>query len=68
MHSSTWWEKTLAQVSKHYEQWRVSTPLERVQLQAELPEELRREPYLRTEHRGVGALLRAVPEDVKQVL
>ena len=52
----------------YYNQWKTSTPLERVQIKAELPMELMVEPFVRTEQRGVALLLRAVPLEIKQLL
>ena len=54
--------------TKYYEVWRTASPLQRVQLQVSLPSELSVEPFCRTEQRGVGLLLRAVPEELKKVL
>ena len=67
-HATTWWERTLDAATKYYEVWRTASPLQRVQLQVSLPLELAVEPFFRTEQRGVGLLLRAVPEELKKVL
>ena len=67
-HATTWWERTLEAATKYYEVWRTASPLQRVQLQVSLPLELAVEPFFRTEQRGVGLLLRAVPEELRKVL
>ena len=67
-HATLWWERTLEVANQHYEVWRTASPLQRVQLQVVLPPDLAREPFVRTEQRGVGLLLRAVPEELKKVL
>ena len=67
-HATVWWERTLEAANQHYEVWRTASPLQRVQLQVALPLDLAREPFIRTEQRGVGLLLRAVPEELKKVL
>ena len=67
-HATTWWQGTMEAATKYYEVWRTASPLQRVQLQVNLPSELSVEPFCRTEQRGVGLLLRAVPEELKKVL
>ena len=67
-HATVWWERTLEAANQHYEVWRTASPLQRVQLQVSLPPDLAMEPFIRTEQRGVGLLLRAVPEELKKVL
>ena len=67
-HATTWWKRTVEEAHRYYEVWRTASPLNRVQLQVQLPPELAQEPYVRTEQRGVGLLLRAVPEELKKVL
>ena len=67
-HSARWWERTLQEAQRFYAAWKVSTPLARVQIKAALPLELTVEPYVRTEQRGVSLLLKAVPQELKQLL
>ena len=67
-HATTWWKRTVEEAHRYYEVWRTASPLKRVELQVQLPPELAQEPYVRTEQRGVGLLLRAVPEELKKVL
>ena len=67
-HSAKWWERTLQEAERFYAQWKISTPLARVQIKAVLPLELAVEPYVRTEQRGVSLLLKAVPQEIKQLL
>ena len=67
-HATMWWKRTVEEAHRYYEVWRTASPLKRVQLQVQLPQDLALEPYVRTEQRGVGLLLRAVPEELKKVL
>ena len=67
-HAARWWQRTMEEATRYYEVWRTASPLQRVQLQVGLPADLLEEPYGRTEQRGVGLLLRAVPEEMKKVL
>ena len=66
--ASFWWECTLAEATRFYELWRQSTPLQRVQLKPALPEELKTRQFERTEQRGVGLLLRALPGEMRNVI
>ena len=66
--SSKWWDRTVQEAQLYYDQWKTSTPLQRVQIRASLPLELTLEPFVRTEQRGVGLLLRSIPEEMKQVV
>ena len=66
--SAGWWQKTYQKAEEYYGMWRNSTPLQRVQIQPELPEELQQPQYMRTEQRGVGLLLKAVPKEMRDVL
>ena len=66
--ASFWWECTLAEATRFYEQWRQSTPLQRVQLKPVLPMELTARQFERTEQRGVGLLLRALPTEMRNVI
>lgn len=66
--SSEWWEVTLREAEKAYMVWRQATPMERVSFCPGLPMELAGQKYLRTEQRGVGLLLKAIPADIKSVL
>lgn len=66
--ASVWWESTLAAATTFYEEWRQSTPLQRVQLRPVLPAELKARSFERTEHRGVGLLLRALPTEMRSTI
>ena len=66
--ASFWWECTLAEATRFYDQWRQSTPLQRVQLKPSLPVELTTGQFERTEQRGVGLLLRALPSEMRNVI
>ena len=66
--SSEWWEVTMREAEKAYMVWRQATPMERVSFCPGLPIELEGQKYLRTEQRGVGLLLKAIPADIKSVL
>ena len=35
-----WWESTLREAKCYYDQWRGSTPLQRIQIRPRLPEDL----------------------------
>ena len=67
-HAAKWWQRTMEETTRYYEIWRTASPLQRVQLQVGLPPDLMVESYGRTEQRGVGLLLRAVPEEMKKAL
>ena len=66
--SAIWWQKTYGKAEEYYEIWRNSTPLQRVQITPELPQELQQSQYMRTEQRGVSLLLKAVPKETRDVL
>ena len=66
--SARWWELTVQQAQMFYEQWRSSSPVQRVKIQPCLPGELLQPIYARTEQRGVGLLLRAMSEDIRKIL
>ena len=66
--SARWWNLTLREAQCFYDRWKTSSPLERVQIVARLPDELLDGCYQRTEQRGVNLLLRAIPADQQQAL
>ena len=66
--ASRWWELTLRESKAYYATWKESTPLQRVQLQVKLPDELLDSRYMRTEQRGIQLLLKAVPAAEQQSL
>ena len=66
--ASRWWELTLREARAYYDRWKESTPLQRVQLQVALPDELQDPRYLRTEQRGIQMLLKAIPSVEQQAL
>ena len=66
--ASRWWDLTTRQAQVHYAEWKQATPLQRVQIQPNVPDELQDRCYGRTEQRGVHLLLKAVAADVQQVL
>ena len=66
--SAIWWQKTYSKAEEYYGIWRNSTPLQRVQITPELPQELQQSQYMRTEQRGVSLLLKAVPKETRDVL
>ena len=66
--SSVWWDITVKAAEQAYLVWRQATPMERVSFCPGLPSELAGQQYLRTEQRGVGLLLKAIPADIKAVL
>ena len=51
-----------------YEDWKCSTPLQRIQMAPRLPEELKEHQFQRTEQRGIQMLLKAIPEAEQQAL
>ena len=63
-----WWERTLNAAKVYYEQWKSSTPLQRIQIEPRLPEELREHKFQRTEQRGIQMLLKSIPEAEQQSL
>ena len=66
--ASRWWDLTVRQAQTHYADWKQATPLQRVQLQPHVPDELHDRCYGRTEQRGVHLLLKAVAQDLQQQL
>jgi len=66
--ASRWWDLTVRQAQVYYADWKQATPLQRVQIQPTVPDELQDRCYGRTEQRGVHLLLKAVAADVQQVL
>jgi hypothetical protein len=63
-----WWESTLREANCYYEQWKSSTPLQRIQICPKLPDDLCEHRFQRTEQRGVQLLLKAIPEAEQQSL
>ena len=63
-----WWESTLREAKCYYEQWKTSSPLARIQIRPRLPEALCEQRFLRTEHRGIQMLLKAIPTIEQQEL
>ena len=51
-----------------YANWKHSTPLQRIQIQPRLPDELCHPQYQRTEKRGIQMLLKAIPAAEQQAL
>ena len=67
--ASRWWDLTVRQAQVHYAEWKQATPLQRVQLQPHVPDELQdQRHYGRTEQRGVHLLLKTVSADIQQML
>eukprot|EP00438_Fugacium_kawagutii_P034398 Skav207733 [mRNA] locus=scaffold362:324153:328160:+ [translate_table: standard] len=66
--ASYWWKTTMDEACRFYAKWKESTPLQRIQLQPELPVSLLDSRYARTEQRGVNLLLRAVGSELQQTL
>ena len=66
--SARWWNLTLREAQCYYDRWKTASPLERVQLDPKLPDELFDVRYQRTEQRGVHLLLKAIPGDQQQAL
>ena len=63
-----WWESTLREAKGFYEEWRRSSPLQRIQIQPRLPEDLQEAHFQRTEQRGIQMLLKAIPAQEQQAL
>ena len=63
-----WWESTLRQAKDFYEDWRKSSPLQRIQIQPRLPVDLQEGQFQRTEQRGIQMLLKAIPAAEQQAL
>ena len=63
-----WWESTLREAKCYYEQWKTSSPLQRIQIRPQLPESLSEHRFQRTEQRGVQMLLKAIPLAEQQEL
>ena len=52
----------------YYDEWRHSTPVQRVRINPTLPPELCTSQFIRTEQRGMGLLLRSLTEDIRKVV
>ena len=63
-----WWETTLREAKGYYEEWRKSSPLQRIQILPKLPEDLKEGQFQRTEQRGIQMLLKAIPAAEQQAL
>ena len=63
-----WWETTLREAKVYYDNWKVSTPLQRIQIEPKLPDALKEHKFERTEQRGIQVLLKAIPEAKQQAL
>ena len=63
-----WWESTLREAKVYYEQWKSSSPLQRIQIRPRLPDDLNEHRFQRTEQRGVQMLLKAIPLAEQQEL
>ena len=63
-----WWESTLRESKCYYDQWKSSTPLQRIQIRPRLPDDLCERRFQRTEQRGVQMLLKAIPAAEQQEL
>ena len=63
-----WWESTLREAKVFYENWRTSSPLQRIQIQPRLPEDMQSSQFQRTEQRGIQMLLKAIPSTEQQAL
>eukprot|EP00438_Fugacium_kawagutii_P035753 Skav229347 [mRNA] locus=scaffold2596:465700:472220:+ [translate_table: standard] len=66
--SGRWWSSTVTMAQQYYSAWKEATPLQRVQIQPELPMMLTDVNFMRTEQRGVTLLLKAIPQDLRQSL
>ena len=66
--ASRWWDLTVRQAQVHYAEWKQATPLQRVQLDPRIPEELNDRYYGRTEQRGVHLLLKSAAPEIQQML
>ena len=63
-----WWETTLREARGSYDEWKCSTPLQRIQITPRLPEELKEHQFQRTEQRGIQMLLKSIPTEEQQAL
>ena len=68
MVASRWWDLTVRQAQVHYADWKQATPLQRVQIDPKIPDELNDRVYGRTEQRGVHLLLKSVAPEIQQML
>ena len=66
--ASRWWDLTVRQAQIHYADWKQATPLQRVQIDPKIPDELNCRVYGRTEQRGVHLLLKSVAPEIQQML
>ena len=58
----------MEQAKQLYETWLKSTPLDRLKISVDIPEQLKTPRFLRTEQRGVMFLLKAVLEEIRKEL
>eukprot|EP00438_Fugacium_kawagutii_P033247 Skav228431 [mRNA] locus=scaffold1325:416500:425994:- [translate_table: standard] len=66
--ANQWWEATTRQALVYYNEWKGASPLQRIQIEPKLPSTLEQPQFGRTEQRGVHLLLRAVADDIQQML
>ena len=68
VNSSLWWKLTMESAQTYYDEWRHSTPVQRVRINPTLPSELCTPQFIRTEQRGMGLLLRSLTEEIRKVV
>ena len=68
VNSSLWWKLTMESAQAYYDEWRHSTPVQRVRINPTLPPELCTPQFIRTEQRGMGLLLRSLTEEIRKVV
>ena len=68
VNSGQWWKLTMESAQAYYDEWRHSTPVQRVRINPTLPPELCTSQFIRTEQRGMGLLLRSLTEDIRKVV
>ena len=66
--ASEWWTVVVGEANKLYAKWRQSSPMDRIEIQAVLPDVLKQQRFVRTEQRGAALLLKSVPEELRGVL
>lgn len=64
--SSAWWDEVLKAAGAAYQTWLGSSPMDKLKVEASSPAEFGRMPWLRVEQRAQVALLKALPEGLRQ--
>ena len=63
-----WWELVELEAKGYYEQWRVATPMARLQIKPKCQAVEKNPTLQRTEQRGISLLVRAIPSSMRETI